>query len=400
MHLIASGQVVLLVWHYQPTTKCILPSECLQTVRFTVSETAALRRCVTVVDAEPVALDVLVRAARLFHFDCQTASSPEDAIALLERQPTPVVVTDLRMPGRGGVWLVQEIRRRWPQTAVIVVTAGCDESALVQCMSAGVQHYFLKPIHIDEFHHALQATWYGQLMRRESQRQKQHLESVVTQQSDKLRHTFFSAVTSLARALEARDAYTSGHSWRVRKYAVQLAKEIGLDPCATKRLSLAAKLHDIGKVGLAEGILNKPAKLSEYEFQLVREHPVIGERILRPIIRNRVVLGAIRSHHERFDGRGYPDGLRGEEIPFLARMITVADCYDALTSSRAYRAALPREEALEILEAGMSTQFDPHLVPPFARMIRASRVRKRKVSAVPVSPYSPPFMAGMTVNPP
>ncbi len=392
--------MVLLVWHDQPTTKRIHPSDCLLTVRFTVSETAALRRCVTVVDAEPVALDVLVRAARLFHFDCQTASSPEDAIVLLERQPTPVVVTDLRMPGRGGVWLVQEIRRRWPQTAVIVVTASCDDNALVQCMSAGVQHYFLKPIHIDEFHHALQATWYSQLMRRESQRQKQHLESVVTQQSDKLRHTFFSAVTSLARALEARDAYTSGHSLRVRKYAVRLAKEIGLDPCATKRLSLAAKLHDIGKVGLAEGILNKPAKLSEFEFQLVREHPVIGERILRPIIRNRVVLSAIRNHHERFDGRGYPDGLRGEEIPFLARMITVADCYDALTSSRAYRAALPREEALEILEAGMSTQFDPHLVPPFARMIRASRGRKRKVSAVPAPTYSPPLMAGTTVNPP
>ncbi len=351
-------------------------------MRVAVSETAALRRCVTVVDAEPVAMDVLVRAAKLFHFDCQTASSLEEAITLLECSPTPVVVTDLRMPGLGGVWLVQEIRRRWPHIAVIVVTAGCDENALVQCMSAGVQHYFLKPIHIDEFHHALQATWYSQLMRRESQRQKQHLESVVTQQSDRLRHTFFSAVTSLARTLEARDSYTSGHSMRVRKYALRLAREIGLDDISKKRLSLAAKLHDIGKVGLAEGILNKPTRLSDFEFQLVREHPVIGERILRPIIRNRVVLGAIRNHHERFDGRGYPDGLRGEAIPFLARLITVADCYDALTSSRAYRAALPREEALGILEAGMNTQFDPHLVPPFVRMIRASKMRVRKTAAV------------------
>ncbi len=347
-----------------------------------VSETAALRRCVTLVDAEAVTRDVLVRAAELLHFDCQSAGSPEEAIALLEKYPTPVVVTDLRMPGLGGVWLVQEIKRRWPHTAIIVVTAGCDESALVQCMAVGVQHYFLKPIHIDEFHHALQATWYSQQIRRENQRQKQHLESVVTLQNHKLRHTFFSAITSLARTLEARDAYTSGHSLRVRKYALRLAAEIGLDECSKKRLSLAAKLHDIGKVGLAEGILNKPAKLSELEFTLVREHPVIGERILRPIIRNRVVLSAIRNHHERFDGRGYPDGLRGEAIPFLARVITVADCYDALTSSRAYRAALPREEALQILEAGMSTQFDPHLVPPFARMIRASKMKKQKVEAV------------------
>ncbi len=341
-----------------------------------MSEKTALRRCVTLVDDEPSALDILTRAAQSFHFDCQTATSAETALELFDRQPTPVVVTDLRMPGMGGVWLVQEIRRRWPQTAIIVVTVGAEDEALLQCMSAGVQHYFLKPIHIDEFHHALQATWYSQIMRRESQRQKEHLESIVHKQTHRLRNTFFSAITSLARTLEARDPYTSGHSLRVRKYAMHLAHHIGLDEHTKKRLSLAAKLHDIGKVGLAEGILNKPAKLSENEFDLVKEHPVVGERILRPIIRNRVVLSAIRSHHERFDGAGYPDNLRGEEIPFLGRMITVADCYDALTSSRAYRGAMTQDDALTILHDGMATQFDPHLVPPFIRMIREKRKRR------------------------
>ena len=343
-----------------------------------VQETATLNRCVTLVDDEPFALDILVRAARSFHFDCQTAISAEEAIVSLERNQTPVVVTDLRMPGQGGVWLVQEIKRRWPQIAVIVVTVGADDDALLQCMSAGVQHYFLKPIHIDEFHHALQATWYSQLMRRESQRQKQHLESIVHKQTHQLRHTFFSAITSLVRTLEARDAYTSGHSLRVRKYAVHLAHEIGMDNSNMKRLNLAAKLHDIGKIGVAEGILNKPAKLSDTEFDMVKEHPVIGERILKPIIRNRVVLSAIRSHHERFDCAGNPDRLQGEEIPFLGRMITVADCYDALTSSRAYRGAMTREDALTILHDGAGTQFDPHLVPPFIRMIRA----EKKVASV------------------
>lgn len=336
---------------------------------------ASLRRCVTLVDDEPAALDTLVRAARSFHFDCQTADSAEAALMLLEKKQTPLVVTDLRMPGFGGVWLVQEIRKRWPHIDVIVVTSGSEDEALMQCMSAGVQHYFLKPIHIDEFHHALQATWYSQLMRRESQRQKQHLESIVHKQTHRLRHTFFSAITSLARTLEARDSYTSGHSLRVRKYAIRLAKYIGLDDHNQKRLSLAAKLHDIGKVGLAEGILNKPARLSTSEFDLVKEHPIIGERILRPIVRNRVVLSAIRSHHERFDGGGYPDGLCGEEIPFLARIITVADCYDAMTSSRAYRGAMSRDDALGIMHDGIATQFDPHLVPPFIRMMRDRKAR-------------------------
>jgi putative nucleotidyltransferase with HDIG domain len=331
---------------------------------------AAMRRCITLVDDEAFALDILVRSAQSFHFDTQTAMSAEGALDLLEKQPTPVVVTDLRMPGQGGVWLVQQIRKRWPSVAVIVVTVGGDDDALLQCMSAGVQHYFLKPVHIDEFHHALQSTWYQQLMRREHQRQKKRLEWIVHKQTHKLQNTFFSAITSLVRTLEARDPYTSGHSLRVRRYAMRLARYIGLDEQNKKRLSLAAKLHDIGKVGLAEGILNKPAKLTEREFDLVKEHPVIGERILRPIIRNRIVLSAIRSHHERFDGGGYPDGLRGEQIPFLARIITVADCFDALTSSRAYRAARSVEDARAVLNDGMAAQFDPHLVPPFLRMIR------------------------------
>ncbi len=333
-------------------------------------ENVSLQRCVTVVDDDPAALDVLVRSAQLFHFNCQAATSAEEALALLEKNLTPVVVTDLRMPGQGGAWLVQEIRKRWPLVAIIVVTVGAEEEDLAQCLSAGVQHYFLKPIHIDEFHHALQSTWLTQILRREQHRHRQRLEAIVHKQTHKLRRTFFSAITSLVRTIEARDAYTSGHSVRVRGYALRLAQYIGMHERQLKRLNLAAKLHDIGKVGLAEGILNKPAKLSDSEFDLVKEHPVVGERILRPIIRNREVLSAIRGHHERFDGGGYPDHLRSEQIPFLARLITVADCYDALTSTRAYRPALKQEDALGILNDGMGRQFDPHLIPPFIRMVR------------------------------
>jgi putative two-component system response regulator len=335
-----------------------------------MDDVVSLKRCVTLVDDEPVALDVMVRAARSFHFDCQTASSAEAALALLEKNLTPVVVTDMHMPGHGGAWLVQEIQKRWPHIAVIVVTVGAQEEDLAQCLSAGVQHYFLKPIHFDEFHHALQSTWYRQLLRREQNRHRRRLEATVHKQTHRLRRTFFLAITSLVRTIEARDAYTSGHSVRVRTFALRLARYIGMDEKQCKRLSLAAKLHDIGKVGLAEGILNKPGRLTDSEFDLVKQHPTVGERILRPIIRTREVLSAIRCHHERFDGGGYPDHLSGEQIPFLARMITVADCYDALTSERAYRGALSQGDALDLLRDGMGTQFDPHLIPPFLRMIR------------------------------
>ncbi len=329
------------------------------------------RRAVTLVDDEPAALDVLTRAARAFHFECQGAHTAEQAVTLLDRQPTPLVVTDLRMPGRGGLWLVQELRRRWPELALIVVTAGVEDGPLDGCLQAGVQHYLLKPVRLDEFQHALQAAWHTQLLHRERHRYQSLLERTVSRQTQKVKQTFLSAIDSLVRTLEARDAYTSGHSLRVRTYALRAARVLALDGRARKQLSLAAKLHDIGKVGLPEAILNKPGPLSLEELVVVREHPVVGTRILDSIIRDPVILAAIRGHHERYDGGGYPDGLAGECIPPLARLLALADSFDAMTSARAYRAALTPAAALDVITQEAGSQFDPRLVPVFVDMIRA-----------------------------
>ena len=320
---------------------------------------------VTLVDDEPSALDVLESAARSWRFECQSAQSAEEALELLEKHPTPLVVTDLRMPGRGGVWLVREIQKRWPDIAIIVLTAGHDADAVAQCLDAGAHQYFLKPIKLDEFRHALEATLRAHRRDREHTCHRAKLERALSRQSRKLRVTFFAAIDSLVRTLEARDRNTSGHSMRVRSYVLRLADALGLDRRLRRQLGLAAKLHDIGKVGLPENVLNKTGALTPQELIVVREHPVIGERILAPIIRSRRVLSAIRGHHERFDGQGYPDGLRGEAIPLLARILTVADCFDAMTSVRAYRDALSWSDAKEVLRQGAGTQFDPAFVKPF-----------------------------------
>jgi putative two-component system response regulator len=320
---------------------------------------------VTVVEDEPLAMDVIVRAASSWRFTCQTAHTAEQALMLLESQLTPIVLTDLRMPGRGGVWLVREIQKRWPEVSVIVLTAGHDYDAVTECLSAGAHQYFLKPIKLDELRHALESTMRYYRSQREREHHRRQLENTVQLQTQRIRRTFLSAIDSLIRTLEARDAYTSGHSWRVRRYAQRLAEQLELPLRKRKHLSLAAKLHDIGKVGLPEGILNKPGPLTAEEYDRVKEHPVIGERILTPIIRSRGVLEIIRGHHERFDGAGYPDGLAGEEIPHLARVLSVVDCYDALTSSRAYREKRSPEMALEVIAGAAGTQFDPAIVSAF-----------------------------------
>jgi response regulator RpfG family c-di-GMP phosphodiesterase len=324
---------------------------------------------VTVVDDEPLAQDVLVRAARSWQYECQAAGTAEQAMRLLEERPTPIVVTDLRMPGRGGVWLVQQIRRRWPKVAIIVVTAGQDTDAAIDCLNAGAQHYFLKPINLDEFRHALEVTARTYRLEQENRRYRRHLERTVSRQTQRIRQTFLSAIDSMVRTMEARDPYTADHSLRVRRYALRLAAGLGLDRGQRRQLSLAAKLHDVGKIGVPEAILLKPAALTGEEYAAVQQHPVIGERVLTPIIRHPAVLAAIRSHHERLDGTGYPDGLRGEQIPVPARIIAIADTFDALTSSRAYRAALPAAAALEVLRAGSGTQFEPHFIDVFLEVV-------------------------------
>jgi len=168
--------------------------------------------------------------------------------------------------------------------------------------------------------------------------------------------------------LRERDPETAGHCLRVHSLSLKLARRLGWRNAACADLSIAAKLHDIGKVSLPETILNKPGRLTSVEATIMREHPLIGERVLRPIIANPTILAAIRGHHERFDGRGYPDNLCGEEIPLAARVIALADCFDALTHARAYRPARPLEEARRILQDGAGTQFDPRLTAIFLQI--------------------------------
>lgn len=324
---------------------------------------------ITVVEDEPLAQDVLIRAARSWNFQCQAATTAEQALELLERRPTEIVVTDLRMPGRGGVWLVHQIQERWPGTKIIVITAGDDRDSATECLEAGADHYFLKPIKLDEFRHALETTLRAHRLQRQRERQRRKLERAVDHQTRKVRSTFLSAIESFVRIVEERDAYTAGHSHRVHDYALKLARVLGFDRRLRKQLSLAARLHDIGKFGVPEAILNKKSSLTTEERLSILQHPEIGERILSPIIRNQAILGGIRGHHERFDGRGYPDGLRGEQIPLLARLITIPDCYDAMTSHRAYRNALPVAQALDALRAGSDTQFQPEFVTVFIERV-------------------------------
>ncbi|MGD8846419.1 MAG: HD-GYP domain-containing protein, partial [Desulfobacteraceae bacterium] len=184
-------------------------------------------------------------------------------------------------------------------------------------------------------------------------------------QHDDLERFTVNIVCSLVNAIEAKDAYTQGHSKRVHQYAMQMAKRLNLPGREVEALRWASVLHDIGKIGIPERILCKPGKLTEKEFNLIKEHPVKGRTILSPIRQLAPSMEAIAHHHERYDGKGYPDGLKGEEIPLAARIIAVADTFDAITSRRSYHPSKTETEALRVLDQVAGVQLDPHLVNVF-----------------------------------
>jgi putative nucleotidyltransferase with HDIG domain len=188
-------------------------------------------------------------------------------------------------------------------------------------------------------------------------------------------------IRTLAQALEARDHYTQGHSSRVSDVAVALARELGLSREEQEIVRHGCLLHDIGKINVPDAILRKPAALTDEEFAMMKKHPAIGENICRPLIFARPFLDIIRHHHERWDGRGYPDGLAGEEISVHARIAAIADAWDAMTTDRPYRAALPHQVAFSRLEEGAGTQWDPELIRQFLRVMRR-RVEGEREGAV------------------
>ena len=321
-----------------------------------------------VVDDEPRLRRVLVRLLEGEGFRCREAGSGLEAVAALEQEPVPLVISDLRMPEMDGVALLREIVARWPETAVIVVTAVAEVESAVACLHLGALDYVAKPFHLDEVRARVTQALDKRRLLIENRSYQVQLEERVEAQAHRIEEVFLEGVHALVHALEATDAYTRGHSMRVANYAGGIARAMDLDREMIDTIALGAELHDVGKIGVSEGVLHKAGKLSDAEYRHIMEHTVIGARILGPLMRDAPgALAIVRSHHERLDGKGFPDGLTGDAIPFEARVVSVADAFDAMTSVRSYRPSLSVAHAMEELEAGKGVQFDPPIVDAFAR---------------------------------
>ncbi len=301
--------------------------------------------------------EILHDALTEFGYHTLLAYSATGGIDIIKQEKLDLVISDLNMPGVNGIELAESVSKMFLDIPFVLLTGTNDLNLVKQALKAGVSDYIVKPINISELPIMIEKNLARKSMTTPSIR------------SDSAPHTLLKALKVLMRALDAKDRYTCGHSQRVAQLATLMGLELKLDAEALYHLQLGAYLHDIGKIGIPDSILKKADSLEEYEHKIARNHPMIGSKIIKEITDISDVISIVRHHHERFDGTGYPDGLKGEAIPLFARIIAIIDAYEALVSHRVYRKGTDKTEALKEIQHNAGKQFDPFLTDVFFRVM-------------------------------
>lgn len=345
------------------------------------------RAKILVVDDEPQVREVLFRYLANVGHQCGVASNGDEALGKTDAEQFDLVLLDISMPGKSGTEVLRELQTKHPDTAVIMVTAIADINVAIDAMRNGAYDYLIKPIDLNMLSVTIERALERRRLVLENREYQLNLEKKVEEQTNQIKQSFLGAINALVQALEAKDAYTKGHSIMVAEIAVAIARELGMPEERIEKIRLAALLHDIGKIGVRESVLNKQGSLTPEEYEHIKSHCVLGKRILQPIIEDNEILDIILHHHERYDGTGYPDKLRGEQLPKEAMIVAAAeeyatklsqdimvlaaaDAYTAMSSDRPYRQALSPQTIEAELESERGKQFDPAVVDALLNVLR------------------------------
>lgn len=308
-------------------------------------------------------------------YECLKAGSAEQALARLREGEFQLVISDITMPGMSGLEMIPHVKELSPDTVVVMISGMQTVESAIGALRLGAFDYLMKPFDLRQVEAVVKRALEHYELVVAKQRYENHLEELVEQRTaeldralNSLEGAYRSTLKALTAALETRDSETHGHSERVVSYSLRLGREYGLNSKEMKALEFGALLHDIGKIGVPDSILRKPAKLTEEEWVRMREHPLHGQQILRGIEFLQGASRVVAQHHEKWDGTGYPLGLREEEIDICARIFAVADAFDAITSDRVYRRGKSYEAAAQELDDWAGRQFDPKVVEAFHRV--------------------------------
>jgi len=333
---------------------------------------------ILIVDDEKDIRKLLHQRLKIEGYRCEEAGNADQALDKMQTEPANLVLLDIKMRGKSGMELLSEIKERYPDTAVIMVTVIHDIDTVIESIRHGAYDYVTKPFNLDVVDHSVKRAMEKRRLELELRDYQQHLERKVEEQAKEIRRMFLGTMQSLVFALEAKDSYTAGHSYRVCEIALAIGKRLALSEDELEDLRWGSLLHDIGKIAIDQSILNKPAKLTAAEYEHVMTHTVVGGSILQPVVRNKRIIEIIEHHHTHYNGSGLNQKIKGEDISLLARIVAIADAYEAMTSARPFRAALSREEALAEIRWGISKQFDPLVANAFLGMKAADITPEKK----------------------
>jgi response regulator RpfG family c-di-GMP phosphodiesterase len=348
---------------------------------------------VLVVDDEEPIRDALRRFLARDGFDAQVAASADEALGALRQHRIALMLCDIRMPGTSGIDLVPQALAIDPNLAILMLSAVNDATTAALCMQRGAMDYLTKPVDLADLARAVQRA----LKRRETAiARRQAAERAPAEPAPPLperrldrvdlERISVATLEALVNALEAKDPYMRGHSARIADLAATLAAELALTDDDVDRIRTAARLHDLGKIGTRDLVLNKHGPLTSEEFAHVKQHVLVAVQILSPLPHLADVIADIRGHHERWDGTGYPDGLRGDDIPLGARIIAAAEIFDALTTSRPYQEILSPQDAAARMGELSGAAIDPAVYQALKAVVDRRRTLVFLVDDVPPDP--------------
>ncbi len=327
---------------------------------------------ILIVDDEPSVRDILVQYLKDVYPDCIDTHSPFDALNKIKHDRFALVISDVMMPGMKGTELLQFVKKNDPETAVIMVTGVMDIGIAVDSLRKGAFDFITKPFDLVAIRHAVARAFERRQLLIENRSYQEELEKMVRERTLELNgalqevaESYGVTLEALVTALDAREHETQAHSKRVREYTLTLAKMVGFKDEDLVQIGRGALLHDVGKIGVPDSILLKPARLTNEEWIEMMKHPRIGYEILENIRFLAPAAELVLTHQEQYDGGGYPNRLAGTDIPLGARVFAIADTMDAMTSDRPYRKALVFEAAVNEIRRCSGTQFDPHVVEAF-----------------------------------
>jgi putative nucleotidyltransferase with HDIG domain len=319
------------------------------------------RETLLIVDDEATIRRVLCQKLSREGYQCEEADATEQVLNTLATSPIALVILDIKMPGKSGIELLPEIKSGYPDMAVIMATAVTDINVAIQCLKQGADDYLCKPFNLEEVSLAVQRALEKRRLQLEIREYQQFLEEKVEEQTGEIRKIFLGAIEALVSALEAKDKYTGGHSRRVTEIALALGNELGLSAQDMEDLRWGSLLHDIGKIAIDQAIQNKPDRLTPEEYEHIMIHVHVGADIVQPVV-NGKITEMIAHHHDHYDGSGLHQVIAGNDIPLGARILAVADAFDAMISDRPYRSAMSITEAIDEIKRCAGTQFDPVVV--------------------------------------